>query len=69
MMCFFASIDYRTIFVDQNRVKRDVDVGCPHFNHFKKVLQVGLILSIRLMASSQNIAINCATQQSSECLG
>ena len=34
-----------------------------------KVLKVAVILSIRLMASHQNIVINCATQQSSECLG
>ena len=64
MKRFFASTDYNMMFVAQNRVNRDVCVGCPHFNHFFDV-----ILSIRLTARSQNIAINCATQQSSECQG
>ena len=31
MMCFFASIDYNTIFVAQNELKTSCG-WCPHFN-------------------------------------
>ena len=36
---FFASIDYRTIFVAQNRVKRDVDDGVRTLIRVLKVLK------------------------------
>ena len=32
MTCFFASIDYNTIFVAQNELKTSCDVVRPHFN-------------------------------------